>query len=182
MTKLFIAFLFTVLLTEACVESPYYQKSFDLSQNKWQHSFTPSFKLEVTDTNIYYNIHFLIRHTNNYAYSNIWLNAFVKAPGDTAFHKTRIEIPLAEPQGKWLGLHMGELYEQRRMLVLDHNAIPVTDDLIAISETSIENLFKKKGIYEFKIQQNMREDVLSDILHIGLRIEKSSNRKTNTSQ
>jgi gliding motility-associated lipoprotein GldH len=180
MTKLFFTLGILLTLLSGCVQSPYYQKSFEMPGNKWSHSFAPSFDLEIVDTSVYYNMHFIIRHTNNYAYSNIWLNVLVKEPGDSVFSKTRLEIPLAEPQGKWLGNGMGEIFEQRRMIILDHNAIPITDDLIAISESSLPNLFRKKGRYTIQLQQNMRDNVLSDILHVGLRIEKSTNRKTNT--
>ncbi len=63
------------------------------------------------------------------------------------------------------------------MIVLNHQEIPITDELIAISAESINNIFRKKGRYEIRLEQNMRENSLSDILHVGLRVEKSSQRK-----
>jgi len=177
MMKIIFAFALMVTLFSGCVSSPFYQKSYAIPRNKWSHDFKPSFVLDVEDTTIHYNLSFIIRHTTNYAYANIWLNVWVKKPGDAAFINTRVEVPLANPQGKWLGVGMGEIYEQRRMIVLDHKAIPVTDDLISISEQSINDLFSKKGRYEIRLEQNMREQSLSDILHIGLRVEKSSARK-----
>lgn len=175
--RIIFAFALMVTLFSGCVSSPYYQKSFSIPGNKWSHDFKPSFVLEIEDTTIHYNLSFIIRHTNNYAYSNIWLNVLVKKPGDAVFIKTRVEIPLANPQGKWLGVGMGEIYEQRRMIVPDHKAIPITDELISISEESINDLFSRKGRYEIRVEQNMREQILPDILHIGLRIEKSAARK-----
>ena len=86
---------------------------------------------------------------------------------------------MASPQGEWLGLNMGELYEQRRLIVLNHNEIPITNELYALSTSSIPNLFRKKGSYEIKIYQNMRQDILPDILSIGMRIEKSTLRSKN---
>lgn len=180
MTRILFAFALMITFFSGCVSSPYYQKSYAIPGNKWTHDFKPDFVIDIEDTSIHYNTSFIIRHTNNYAYSNIWLTVSVKASGDSVLSKTRIEIPLATPQGKWLGAGMGEIYEQRRMIVLDHHAIPVTDELISISEVSINNLFRQKGRYEIHLEQNMRDQALHDILHIGLRIEKSSARKVST--
>lgn len=174
---LFALLLISTLSFAGCIPSPYYQKSYSIPGNKWSYDFRPSFVVDIEDTAIHYNLSFIIRHTNNYAYSNIWLNVLVKKPGDSIFRKTRVEIPLATPQGQWLGKGMGELYEQRRMIVLDHKAIPLTDELVSVSEASIDDLFLNKGRYEIKFEQNMREQNLSDLLHVGLRIEKSSVRK-----
>lgn len=176
MIKNFAILALFVVSLASCVPSPYFQKSVALPNNMWSQKFSPAFTFDVNDTNIFYNLDFIIRHTNNYAYSNIWLNVLVKEPGDSTFKSARIEIPLAEPNGKWLGQGMGELYEQRRMIVIDHNAIPITDNLIAISESSVPNLFRKIGKYEIRLQQNMRDEVLSDVLHVGLRVTKSSAR------
>jgi gliding motility-associated lipoprotein GldH len=180
MKKIVFAFSIILVLIAGCVPSPYYQQSFVIPGNKWTPNFKPSFVVDIEDTSIHYNINFIIRHTNLYAYSNIWLWVYVKQPGEKTFIKTRIEIPLANPQGRWLGEGMGEIYEQRRTIVLNHNEIPITDDLISISQESIPNLFSKKGRYEIKLEQNMREQALSDVLHVGLRISKSSKKKLST--
>lgn len=62
------------------------------------------------------------------------------------------------------------------MIVLNHDEMPITDNLISVSEESFKQLFRKKGRYEIRLEQNMREKALSDVLHVGLRIEKSSKR------
>jgi gliding motility-associated lipoprotein GldH len=177
MTRIAFVFVLSLQLLSGCVSSPYYQKSYAIPANKWAYDFKPAFVLEIVDTGIHYNVFFIIRHTNNYPYANIWMNVLVKTPGDSVFRKTRIEVPLATAQGRWLGAGMGEIYEQRRMIVLDHKAIPVTDDLVSVSESSFDDLFSKPGRYEIKLEQNMREQSLPDVLHTGLRIEKSSERK-----
>lgn len=179
MTKLLFAFSIVFSLFTSCVSSPYYQKSESIPNNKWAIDFKPGFVIDIEDTGIYYNTDFIIRHTNNYRYANIWLNVLVKGPGQKSFTKTRIEIPLATAQGQWLGQGMGEIFEQRRMIVLNHDEMPITDNLISVSEESFKQLFRKKGRYEIRLEQNMREKALSDVLHVGLRIEKSSKRAVN---
>ncbi|GAA4456112.1 gliding motility lipoprotein GldH [Rurimicrobium arvi] len=174
--------LLPLFLIGGCVQSPYFQKTYDIPGNKWKLDYHPSFVLDIEDTTIHYNISFLIRHTNNYPYSNIWLKLGIKGPGDTTFTNTRVEVPLATPQGQWLGTGMGEIYEQRRMIVVDHNAIPVTLDLVSLSENSYNNLFSKKGRYEIRLEHNMRDNMLPDVLQVGLRIEKSSKRSNDVKQ
>lgn len=177
MTKIFFTLLILGSLFSGCVPSPYYQNTFSIPSNKWDIDYKPNFDIDIEDTLHYYNVSFLVRHTNAYPFANIWMNVLVQYPGDTVFKKTRIEIPLATPQGKWLGAGMGEIYEQRRMLVLNHDEQPITDELISISEESLKNLFHKKGRYKILLEQNMREKSLPHVLQIGLRIEKSSVRK-----
>lgn len=157
-------FVFSLLACFAgCIKSPYYQKEYAIPQNAWQYQFKPSFKFEITDTNAVYNLFFHIRHTEAYPYSNIWVWIYTKQPGDSTFAKSRIEIPLAEPSGKWMGRGTGEIWEQRMALTPGDKAM----------------IFNKTGMYEIRIEQNMRVNPLPEILQVGLRIEKQS--RTNSS-
>ncbi len=101
----------------------------------------------------------MIRHTEAYPYSNIWLWVYTKKPGDSTFKKTRVEIPLADAAGKWLGRGMGEIWEQR---------MPITDE-------GDKSILRKKGVWEIKLEQNMRVNPLPEVLQVGVRIEKNTN-------
>jgi gliding motility-associated lipoprotein GldH len=145
-----------------CLPSPVYQKQYAIPKNQWDYAYKPSFKFEITDTTSLYNIYFLVRHTEAYPFSNIWLQIHTKGPGDTTFKTARIEVPLAEPSGKWLGRGMGEISEQR---------MPITME----GDTAI---LRRKGTWEIKLEQNMRINPLPDVLQVGLRVEKA-NRTSN---
>lgn len=160
-----------------CLKSPDYQKIVAIPDAAWKSAYMPEFRIDIRDTGIYYKTYLLIRHTNNYAYSNIWLNVWVKGPQDSTFQHTRIEVPLANLQGRWLGNGMGELFEQRRMLVLDLNEVPLTDELVAYAESGIRQMFRQKGIYTIRFEQNMRDVALPEVLQVGLRVEKGGERK-----
>jgi gliding motility-associated lipoprotein GldH len=147
---------FCSALMAGCLPSPYYQKQYSIPQNAWKSQFQPSFKFEVSDTAARYDLSFLVRHTEAYAYSNIWIFVYLKQPGADSFQRTRIEIPLAEPSGKWMGRGMGEIWEQSMPIAADDNAM----------------VFNKKGTYEIKLEQNMRIDPLPEVLQVGLRVEK----------
>jgi gliding motility-associated lipoprotein GldH len=155
-----IVFLLS-LLVAGCIPSPYYQKEYPIPNQEWKYGFQPTFNFELTDTTHLYNIYFLIRHTDAYPFSNIWLWIYTKQPGDTTFTKTRIEVPLAEPSGKWEGRGMGEIWEQR----------------MSITNIGDPTILRKRGKYEIRLEQNMRVALLPDVLQVGLRIEKGGIRK-----
>ena len=133
--------------------SPYYEKNQSVPHNAWAYDFKPSFKFLVTDTTIYYNLYLAMRHTEAYPYANIWLRLYSKQPGDTTCQESRVEVPLAGNTGQWLGRGMGEIYEHRQYL-----------DQIA---------FTRKGMYEIRMEQDMRVSPLPEVLQVGLRVEKT---------
>jgi gliding motility-associated lipoprotein GldH len=138
------------------VSSPYYQKQVAIPNTAWAYDFQPVFKITVSDTASRYRMYFLLRHDENFPYSNIWFRMKVKAPGDSVFSDgDRIEADLADPQGKWLGKGMGGIWEQK---------IPLATKDIP--------LLNRKGDYEIKIEQIMRMDPLPSVLNVGLMVEK----------
>lgn len=118
------------------------------------YNFKPTFEFNITDTEVNYQPYFLIQHTQAYPYGNIWMWVYVKGPGDSIANKERINVTLAEPNGKWLGRGMGEIYEQRMRIAFD----------------SIR--FSRKGPYKVSFEQDMRINPLPEVLHVGFRLEK----------
>lgn len=164
--RLFLkTFLFSLVITGAmlagCGSSPYYQKTVALPGHVWTYNYRPSFRFEVKDTTALYHLYFLIRHTEAYPFSNIWIYIYTKKPGAKTFEQSRIEIPLAQDDGKWLGRGMGEIYEQRMPITRDDNPMK----------------FEKTGTYEIRFEQNMRTNPLPEILDIGLRVENRGHKK-----
>jgi len=160
-TRFILSGILSVFLLTGCMESPYFQKDVSIPGYQWTYNYQPTFKVDITDTSALYNLYFIIRHTETYPFSNIWMWIYTKEPGDTSFQKSRIEIPLAEKSGKWLGRGMGEIWEQR--MPITRNDAPM--------------VFSKPGTYEIKFEQNMRIDPLPEVLQVGLRVEKLGHRK-----
>jgi gliding motility-associated lipoprotein GldH len=71
---------------------------------------------------------------------------------------SRVEIMLANNEGKWYGEGLGDIWDYR----------------VQIQENAF---FNQPGNYVFTIQQNMRQDPLPGIMAIGLRIENSGLKK-----
>lgn len=155
----FYFLLFTVFLAlQGCGSAPQYQEHFNVPKNTWTSSFRPEFHIDIEDTAAAYQLLFLVRHTDNYPFNNIWLQLETKSPGDTVFHKMKVEVPLAAPTGRWLGRGMGELYEQS----------------VAINSEANPAYFQKKGTYAIRMSQVMRVDALPEVMQVGLRLNNLS--------
>lgn len=140
----------------SCRPSPQYQEHFTVPGGAWNMAYQPLFHFVIDDTASAYQLFLLIRHTDAYPFSNIWVNMDTKAPGDTVFGKVRFEVPLAAPSGQWLGRGFGELYEQR---------VPITS-------ADRPAFFARRGGYTVRLTHDMRRNPLPEVYNVGLSLEK----------
>ena len=155
MKRIFLLFTFYFLLTlSACKQTELYERLEPVPGGQWKSSFTPSFTFNISDTLVAYNVYVTVRHTNDYAYNNIWLQSGLQLPGDTLLTQ-KLDVKLAGPDG-WLGTGMDDIFETR---------IPVTKQ---------PQRFPHTGPVTFTLQQIMRQDPLPGILQIGMRVEKAN--------
>lgn len=145
-----------VLSLVACRPSPQFQEHYNIPKAQWASSFQPRFQFDITDTAAAYQLFLLIRHTDAYAFSNIWLRLESRGPMDNGFKKILVEVPLAAASGRWLGRGMGEIWEQR----------------VPINSLQSPAFFPHAGRYTVRLTQEMRRDPLPEVLTIGLRVEK----------
>src|ERR1043165_1079444 len=131
----------------SCRPSPQYQDHYNIPGAAWSSTFQPQFKFEITDTAAAYQLFLLIRHTDAYPFSNIWINMDSRGPHDTSFRKVRVEVPLAATSGRWLGRGMGEIWEQR----------------VPINSLQMPAFFPHKGLYTVRLTLDMRRDPLPEI-------------------
>jgi gliding motility-associated lipoprotein GldH len=152
--KLFCGFL----LGLAACTSPnlnVFEKNVTIPGQTWHYDLRPSVQFNVTDTNAAYSVSVVCRHTDAYAYKNLWVLIATRKPGDSAFRRDRFELTLQDNSGHWYGTGMDDIWEQR---------IPLYTDPIHFSKT---------GTYIVQFEQNMRDNPLKGILDIGLRVEKT---------
>ena len=142
-----------IVLLAACTKIDVFEKNAAFKNHQWQSAEKPSVTFSISDTTSQYNLYVVLRHADAYDYSNIWLNIFTQAPGDSVKKQT-LNLRLADNQQGWLGSGMDDIYEQR---------IPITSSPIR---------FKKPGDYTFSFEQIMREDPLEHVLNVGLRVER----------
>lgn len=149
------------LLMASCLPAKMdaYEKNQEIPRHQWTYQYKPVFEVTVNpeDTAYLYNLYVNVRHTDAYPYSNIWVLVSTQTPGDTTQQLRRVELPLADASGKWLGSGLDDIYEHR----------------IPIQERAILN---KPGTYRFIFEQNMRQNPLPYVMNVGLRIEKAGQR------
>lgn len=146
-----------VFVFSGCFQQPQlntYEKHVSIPGYSWDYDFRPSFSFRITDTAATYNISVTVRNDNAYAFSNLWLLISSGRNGEKP--KTqRVELPLADREGRWLGVGMDGIYDHR--IPIQRNA-----------------RFDRPGTYDFSFEQNMRTNPLLHIMSIGLRVEKIS--------
>jgi gliding motility-associated lipoprotein GldH len=135
----------------SCTTIDLYEKEVAIPGHQWKSSFKPGFTFTIKDTTVPYQFFFVLRHTEKYNYTNIYVNLYIKAPGADSTTKIQRSLMLADNNG-WLGSGMDDIYEHR---------IPLGDP---------QSL--KAGTYTFTLEQIMREDPLEHVLNVGLRLEK----------
>ena len=146
-----IAFLASYILT-SCTTIDLYEKAVAIPKHQWNSSFKPSFDFTIKDTSAPYRLFLILRHTEKYNFNNIFVNVYVKGPGQDTAQKIQQDLVLATNEKGWLASAMDDIYEHRIQLGSDQSL--------------------KAGNYTFTIEQIMREDPLENVLNVGLRIEK----------
>jgi gliding motility-associated lipoprotein GldH len=155
MSKNLSLLLGILMLSQACIKSNEFEKNVSIRNHRWDFSYKPIIQFDIKDTTAAYKMYFNMRHSDAYPYSNIWLNIKTKKPNESTYTQMRVEVPLAEANGKWLGRGMGEIWEHQALLT---------------SNGKIH--YDKAGIYEIIIEQIMRTNPLPEVMSVGIRLEK----------
>lgn len=138
------------MMMSSCSDNALVDKNVAIEGRQWDYEYKPGIEVEVTDAQQRYDLFLNLRHTNNYPYSNIFVLLHQRHPNGTR-DTTRVEIRLAEPDGRWLGSGSGSLFSHQQ-LVRGNYTFPDT------------------GRYVFSFEQNMRENPLPEITDVGIRI------------
>lgn len=148
--KLLLGILSTgcLLSIASCTTSSIIDEFIPVPNQKWDYEFNPEVTIHVPNIEKKYRVYLNLRHNQDYPFSNI----FVLLHYPEKKTKERLEITLAEPDGKWTGKGNGGKYTHQ-ILIKD------------------QYRFTDTGTMTFKLEQNMRETPLKGIIACGLRIE-----------
>lgn len=142
------------ILFASCRQIEVFEKNTSIPGMEWKSSFAAEGSFEISDTSSAYNLSIVLRHTDAYAYNNIWLNVGLQAPGDTMYFQ-KVNLSLGSDAGGWEGVGMNDIWEVRKLL----NGRP--------------RRFIKPGEYRFRILQVMRDEPLKNVMSAGMRVEKA---------
>ena len=139
------------LLLTSCDESRVFEKNREIKDYIWDSRNKASFTFEIKDTTTLYNIYVNIRHADFYQFSNVWLMVRTTFPDGKQISK-RVEVPLANDEGAWLGDGIGDIWDAQHLI--QQGAF-----------------FNQAGKYTFELEHNMRKDPLPGVMAVGLRVE-----------
>ena len=139
-------------LAVSCTTVDLYEKTVPIPEQKWKSSFKPVFTFNIKDTTARYQLFLVLRHTEKYSFNNIYVNLYAQIPGQDTAIKIQRDLTLASNEKGWEGTGMDDIYEHRLKLG--------------------EPQPLKAGMYNFTVEQIMREDPLEHVLDAGIRIEK----------
>lgn len=156
--RILISLLFISLLL-GCNNGVEYSQYASLPDG-WEAHNPVLFQLEVTDSLTPKDIFIMVRNTEQYPFSNLFLITKMEEPKSNKVIVDTLEYEMATPEGKWLG-----------------------DGYSAIKESKLwykeQFVFPTKGKYNLKIEQAMRKigdnegvTVLKGITEVGVRVEK----------
>jgi gliding motility-associated lipoprotein GldH len=146
----FLVIMVCLMASASCTQTNVFENNTNIPGNAWKNSFAIKGSFAVTDTVALYKTFIVLRHTDAYKYSNIWLNLGLQAPGDSMRY-SKINIELGTDAGGWMGTGMNDIWELRQLIL-----VPL----------------KKAGTYNYSISQIMRDDPLTAVMSAGLRVEK----------
>jgi gliding motility-associated lipoprotein GldH len=149
--RILYCLFFTPYLFSSCTTVDLYEKTVPVPGHAWEGSFRPSFDFTIKDTTSLYQPFLVLRHNEKYNYNNIYINLYVKGPGQDTAMKIQKNLQLASNE-KWTASGMDDIYEHRIIL---GDPQPL-----------------KAGNYQFTLEQIMRENPLQNVFDVGIRVEK----------
>ncbi len=142
-----------ILLLSGCMQLDSFEQTSAIKKHEWSAADIAEIQFYITDTVSPYNVFVVLRHTDAYAYKNIWLHIATRQPGVSIYQRERFEFTLQQPDGTWLGTGLNDIWEVR---------LPLFNNV----------RFTKTGTYTIQLQQAMRDEPLLHIMNAGIRIEK----------
>jgi gliding motility-associated lipoprotein GldH len=159
MKRFFFFFLSVVFftgmlsLTGCADKNVVIDESSEVPNHNWAYTNRYRYDVNISDEKQAYNLYMNLRVTDNYKYSNIFVLITTISP-DKKSHVTRYELKLAGKDGEWFGKGSGNLYSYQALFRTDYK-------------------FPAKGVYQFYIEQNMRDNPLRGVSDVGLLVEKA---------
>lgn len=148
-----LAWCFLFLLV-SCGQEVLLNRSNVIENKTWNWKDEQAFEAKIEDTIALYSQHLLLRINNDYPFQNLYCLVASTLVGGEDTLIARYNLPLFDDRGKPLGVSKGSVWEYK---------IPIAKNVT----------FNKRGVYQFRVAQNMRIHDLSGVLDVGMCLEKT---------
>ena len=125
--------------------------AFSFKENKWDQKVKPIFELEISDTTNVYDFFITLRNTTDYKYSNLFVY-IEETPPFGPSTRSRHEIPIANPDGSWIGNKTGTIIENNYLV--KRGKVPFI------------------GKYKFSIEQAITDQEVTEVLDISFQMKR----------
>lgn len=156
-TIYYLLFVAAAFAFYSCDQTRIFDSYKRVPESAWHKDSLFTFNIPVTDTIQNHNLLIQIRNETSYKYSNLWLFIEIIRPGGEVMRDT-FEIVLADPSGRWFGKGIGGLKTSR-----------------SVYRRNI--YFPVSGDYNISLQHGMRDEILTGIHDVGIRVEKVTGRE-----
>ncbi len=136
-----------------CDSHRLFEENKTIRDYNWDYNIPVVFNVDIQDTANAHTMFINVRNAGYYRFSNLFLFVNTVLPQGQTLRDT-VEITLAEPDGKWMGNGLGDIYDNRYVFRSGFR-------------------FPQKGMYRFELIQAMRVNPLQGIMDAGIRIEKT---------
>lgn len=147
---LFLALFSSIVMLLGCDQGTFVDSNMSMPSRNWNYANKVKTTVDVKDVNKPLDLHFKLRITADYRYSNIFVLLHIKAPGKPK-RTIRYEYKLAETDGQWTGSGSGNLFTYTLPLLTNYK-------------------FPVAGKYELEIEQNMRDNPLKEVSDAGIKV------------
>ena len=149
-----ILLLAVILCLIACDSKRVFEDNVDFKNKYWLVKEPATFEFRITDATHPYNLFYDVRNTIEYPYARLFINYTLTDSTGTELSKKLISSFLFDQKtGRPLGSSgIGDIYDQRFPILENYS-------------------FKAAGKYKMKLEQFMRQDTLTGILAVGIRVE-----------
>jgi gliding motility-associated lipoprotein GldH len=142
---------FVLMSLPGCHSRNFFEQNQAIVKEEWFASDIKEYKIDVNDTNSYFNFYLNVRNNNNYPFANLYVFLETRFPDSTKARDT-LELQLADVTGKWLGKGTSR-YKYNSFIL--RKAMR----------------FVKPGEYKFRLEQGMRRDTLEGISEVGIKLD-----------
>lgn len=119
----------------------------------WKRSMPITGELEISDSTAMYDVYLVLRHTDQYAFNNIYIDLRLQTKKDTLVFPQQ-SLLLGHDATGWEGSGMDDIWEVRKRV----NRAPIS--------------FNSVGSCRYVLKNIMSQDPLCEVLSAGIRIEK----------
>ncbi len=151
--RIYKILILSVVLLSSCDSRRIFEQFEAVDASVWSQEDLKSFDVQIDDHLQDYNLIFLLRNSGTYPFQNLFVFVSRQAP-DGSLNRDTLNIPLANPQGRWNGKGLGDIKELEVMYRYKFR-------------------FPESGSFHFEFEQGMRKEKLEGIHDVGLRVERS---------